>query len=77
MYLETNQLATTRCQQRGDVMLDFLGKPVIVCSAALPTQPDCYCQFIGRPEISKADSTWTGYVERNNEQHNARLFPKL
>jgi len=34
-YLETNQLATTRCQQRGDVMLDFLGKPVIVCSAAL------------------------------------------
>src|SRR5215468_7241888 len=34
-YLETNQLATTRCQQRGDIMLDFPGKPVIVCSAAL------------------------------------------
>jgi|SRR5215813_10483630 len=34
-YLETNQLSRTRTPKKGDIMLDFPGKPVIVCSAVL------------------------------------------
>src|SRR5262252_4130675 len=80
-YLETNQLAGLGLS-RGGLHARFSGKARHRLLRSPPTQPDCYCQLIGRPKIGKTDSTWTGYFKRSNhkrsnDQHNARLFSKL